>query len=225
MVRSLTVSTPPVEPPSVSARIRMSADFRWPTACSPGVAPEHTRRPYGRRVDPVLSSDDLAAAAEALRYAEADRKPIDPLVITYPGSDPVDAYEIQLRNIRRRLDVDGTEVLGHKVGLSSVVMQELMGVDEPDYGHLLSDMWIEDGGSVPVGRYCYPKVEVEVGFLLGDDLPGENCTEDDVLANTEAFVPSIELVDSRIVDWRISLPDTVADNASAAGFVLGARRV
>ncbi|HEX9335325.1 MAG TPA: 2-keto-4-pentenoate hydratase [Pseudonocardiaceae bacterium] len=173
----------------------------------------------------MLSSDDLAAAAEALRYAEADRKPIDPLVMTYPGIDAVDAYEIQLRNIRRRLDVDGTEVLGHKVGLSSVVMQELMGVDEPDYGHLLSDMWIEDGGSVPVGRYCYPKVEVEVGFLLGDDLPGENCTEDDVLANTEAFVPSIELVDSRIVDWRISLPDTVADNASAAGFVLGARRV
>jgi 2-keto-4-pentenoate hydratase len=169
----------------------------------------------------VLSSDDLAAAADALRQAEADRKPISPLVDTYPGIDVVDAYEIQLRNIRRRLDLDGTEVLGHKIGLSSVVMQQLLGVDEPEYGHLLSDMEIENGGSVPADRYCCPRVEVEIGFLLGDDLPGANCTEDDVLANTEAFVPSIELVDSRIVDWRIGLPDTVADNASAAGFVLG----
>ena len=173
----------------------------------------------------MLSSDDLAAAADALRHAEADRKPIDPLVQTYPGIDAVDAYEIQLRNIRRRLETDGIAVLGHKVGLSSLVMQRQIGVDEPDYGHLLTDMRIDNGGSVPVDRYCYPRVEVEIGFLLGGDLPGDGCTEADVLANTEAFVPSIELVDSRIVDWRIGLPDTIADNASAAGYVLGAERV
>lgn len=173
----------------------------------------------------MLSSDDLAAAADALRDAEADRKPIDPLVQTYPGIDTVDAYEIQLRNIRRRVASGDVGVIGHKVGLSSLVMQQQMGVDEPDYGHLLTDMQIDNGGSVPVERYCYPRVEVEIGFLLGGDLPGEECTEADVLANTEAFVPSIELVDSRIVDWRIGLADTIADNASAAAFVLGQHSV
>ncbi|HEX4705320.1 MAG TPA: 2-keto-4-pentenoate hydratase [Pseudonocardiaceae bacterium] len=173
----------------------------------------------------MLSTEDRTAVADALRTAEQDRKPIDPLIETFPGIDAVDAYEIQLINIRRRLAVDGIDVLGHKVGLSSAVMQQMMGVDEPDYGHLLTDMRIDDGGSVAADRFCYPRVEVEVGFLLGADLPGAGCTEDDVLAGTEAFVPSIELVDSRIVDWRIGLPDTVADNASAAGFVLGAQRV
>lgn len=169
----------------------------------------------------MLSSDDLAAAAEALRFAELDRRQIDPLIQKYPDIDAVDAYEIQLRNVRRRLDEDGTEMLGHKVGLSSFAVQQLLGVDEPDYGHLLSDMRIDDGGMVFADRYCQPRVEVEIGFLIGDDLPGENCTEADVLAHTEALIPAIELVDSRIADWRISLPDTVADNASAAGFVLG----
>jgi 2-keto-4-pentenoate hydratase len=116
-------------------------------------------------------------------------------------------------------------VVGHKVGLSSLAMQQMMGVDEPDYGHLLSDMQLSSDVPVDAGRYCYPRVEVEVGFVLGDDLPGEGCTEADVLERTEALAPAIELIDSRIVDWRISLADTIADNASSAGFVLGAVRV
>jgi 2-keto-4-pentenoate hydratase len=78
---------------------------------------------------------------------------------------------------------------------------------------------------VDAGRYCYPRVEIEVAFVLGADLPGHECTERDVLAATEAYAPSIELVDSRIVDWRISIADTIADNASSAGFVLGRSRV
>jgi 2-keto-4-pentenoate hydratase len=78
---------------------------------------------------------------------------------------------------------------------------------------------------VPVaGRYCCPRVEIEVAFVLGADLPGEDCTEADVLAVTEAVAPAIELIDSRIADWRIRLPDTIADNASSAGFVLGQAR-
>jgi 2-keto-4-pentenoate hydratase len=173
----------------------------------------------------VLSTEDRVAAAAALRNAERDREPIDPLVVTFPDIDVVDAYEIQLHNIRLRCADGGPAVVGHKVGLSSLVMQEMMGVDEPDYGHLLADMRIEDGASVPADRYCFPRVEAEVGFLLGADLPGTGCTEQDVLDATAAFVPSIELIDSRISDWRIGLPDTVADNASSAGFVLGADRV
>jgi 2-keto-4-pentenoate hydratase len=111
------------------------------------------------------------------------------------------------------------------VGLSSKAMQEMMGVDEPDYGHLLDEMQVFEDRPVSAARYLYPRVEVEVGFVLADDLPGEGCTEDDVLAATAAFAPAIELIDSRIKDWKIKLCDTIADNASSAGWVLGEARV
>ncbi|MFJ8542352.1 2-keto-4-pentenoate hydratase [Streptomyces sp. NPDC093586] len=103
-------------------------------------------------------------------------------------------------------------------------MQRMMGVDEPDYGHLLDDMELSRDRPVPVSRYCAPRVEVEVGFVLGADLPGEDCTVADVLAATEYVVPALELIDSRIRDWRISLADTIADNASSAGYVIGEGR-
>ncbi|HSA41108.1 MAG TPA: 2-keto-4-pentenoate hydratase, partial [Mycobacterium sp.] len=142
----------------------------------------------------------------------------------HPDIDVVDAYEIQLINIRERV-AGGAKVIGHKVGLSSAAMQQMMGVDEPDYGHLLDDMAVFQDVPVPAGRFLYPRVEVEVGFILADDLPGANCTEDDVLAATAAFVPSIELIDTRITNWQIKLCDTIADNASSAGWVLGEQRV
>jgi 2-keto-4-pentenoate hydratase len=104
-------------------------------------------------------------------------------------------------------------------------MQQMMGVDEPDYGHLLDEMQVFEHTPVPAARYLYPRVEVEVGFILAEDLPGAGCTEDDVLARTEALVPAIELIDTRIKDWKIALCDTIADNASSAGFVLGEARV
>jgi 2-keto-4-pentenoate hydratase len=173
----------------------------------------------------VLSAEERASAAEALWAAERDRTPVEPLVTKFPAMDVVDAYEIQLANIRRRLGADGRRVVGHKVGLSSAAMQQMMGVDEPDYGHLLDDMELDEDIPAPVERYCYPRVEVEVGFVLGDDLPGEACTEADVLAATAALAPAIELIDSRIRDWKISLPDTISDNASSAAFVLGHERV
>lgn len=171
----------------------------------------------------MLSIEQRAALADQLWLAECERKPIAPLTESHPGLDPVDAYEIQLNNIRRRQAT--SPIVGHKVGLSSPVMQQMMGVDEPDYGHLLADMQLDEDTPVDTGGFCYPRVEVEVGFVLGDDLPGENCTEQDVLDRTEAVVASIELIDSRIVDWRISIGDTIADNASSAGFVLGQPRV
>jgi 2-keto-4-pentenoate hydratase len=171
----------------------------------------------------VLTDEQRAELAEVLRTAEAERAPVPPLVDSYPDLEAGDAYEIQLINIRRR--VKDAPVVGHKVGLSSKAMQQMMGVDEPDYGHLLEDMRLDEGTPVQASRYCYPRVEVEVGFVLGEDLPGEGCTERDVIAATEAVVPSIELIDSRIRDWKISLPDTIADNASSAGFCLGQARL
>jgi 2-keto-4-pentenoate hydratase len=169
----------------------------------------------------VLAEEQLSAIADRLRAAERDRAPIAPLTESYPGLEPADAYAIQLRNIRRRT----APVVGHKVGLTSAAMQQMMGVDEPDYGHLLADMRIAEDAPADAGRYCYPRVEIEVAFVLGADLPGEDCGAADVLAATEALAPAIELIDSRILDWRIGLPDTIADNASSAGFVLGQARV
>jgi 2-keto-4-pentenoate hydratase len=169
----------------------------------------------------VATRDELAAD---LAQAERSREPIAPLTSAHPDIDVIDAYEIQLINIRQRV-AEGARILGHKVGLSSLAMQQMMGVDEPDYGHLLDEMQVFEDIPVHAGRYLYPRVEVEVGFILSADLPGADCTEDDVLAATEALVPSIELIDTRITDWKIALCDTIADNASSAGFVLGAARV
>ena len=171
----------------------------------------------------MLDSAQRTTAAELLWTAERDLAPVAPLTETFPGIDVVDAYEIQLVNIRRKLAA-GARVRGHKVGLSSPVMQRMMGVDEPDYGHLLDSMVLGEGTPIPAGRYCYPRIEVEIGYLLGSALPGAGCTEDDVLAATEYIVPSLELIDSRITNWQIKLPDTIADNASSAGVILGEAR-
>lgn len=172
----------------------------------------------------MLSVEQRREAAASLALAEQTRAPIRPLGETYPAMDVVDAYEIALVNVRDRVE-RGAAVVGHKVGLSSEAMQQMMGVDEPDYGHLLADMRLHEVEPVDVSRYCYPRVEVEVAFVLGRTLPGADCTEEDVLAATEHVAPAIELIDSRITDWQIGLVDTIADNASSAGFVLGAERV
>lgn len=172
----------------------------------------------------MLSDAVRKELAEELAVAERDRVPLDPLVARYPDIDVVDAYEIQLINIRQRIE-NGSRVIGHKVGLSSKAMQQMMGVDEPDYGHLLGEMEVFEDVPVDTSKFLYPRVEVEVGFVLGADLPGEDCTEEDVLKATVAYAPAIELIDTRIKEWKIGLCDTIADNASSAGWVLGPRRI
>ncbi len=172
----------------------------------------------------TLTADQRVEAALALRTAEQTQVAIAPLVQTYPGMDVVDSYEVALFNIRDRL-ARGATVYGHKVGLSSKAMQEMMGVDEPDYGHLLSDMVYSEDTPIPTAGFLLPRVEVEVGFVLGDDLPGEGCTVEDVLRCTDFIAPAIELIDSRIADWKIGLVDTIADNASSCGVILGKERV
>ncbi|OBK74424.1 2-keto-4-pentenoate hydratase [Mycobacterium sp. 1274761.0] len=172
----------------------------------------------------MLTVQVREALAADLAEAERSRVAIDPLTSGNPDIDVVDAYEIQLINIRQRV-AEGARVVGHKVGLSSEAMQKMMNVDEPDYGHLLDDMQVFEDRPVATVKYLSPRVEVEVGFVLAADLPGEGCTEDDVLAATAAFAPAIELIDTRIRDWKIGLCDTIADNASSAGWVLGEARV
>jgi 2-keto-4-pentenoate hydratase len=102
-------------------------------------------------------------------------------------------------------------------------MQELLGVDEPNFGVLLDDMFVDDGDEIPLDRLVQPRVEAEVAFVMGEDLAGPGVTTSDVLATTTGVLAAIEIVDSRIEDWRIRLTDTVADNASSGRVVLGAR--
>lgn len=171
----------------------------------------------------MLDTATRHAAARMLRCAEEQRRPIDPLIGAYPDLDIADAYAIQRANVAERL-VRGARICGHKIGLSSPVMQEMMGVDEPDFGHLLTDMVVEDGTVVDVSSLCHPRIEVEVAFVLGAALPGD-CTPEDVLEATEYVSAAIELIDSRILDWRIGIIDTIADNASSGKFILGRDRV
>ncbi|MBD0861770.1 fumarylacetoacetate hydrolase family protein [Gordonia sp. zg691] len=162
--------------------------------------------------------------AADLWNAEQSATAIDRPTDSHPDLDVVDAYEIQLLNIGKRL-ADGAKISGHKVGLASEAMQKMMGVDEPDYGHLLDEMQYFEHTPIDTGKLCFPRVEVEVGFILGEDLPGEGCTNQDVIDATAWVVPSIELIDSRIKDWKITLCDTIADNASSCGWILGQQRV
>lgn len=178
----------------------------------------------------AASPEIRAEIAAALASAERERMPMPPLAETWAGLDVDDAYEIQRLNVRRRLDA-GERVLGHKVGLTSRAMQEMLGVDQPDYGHLLDTMFVpsanggDDGGSaVPVDRYVAPRAEIEIAFVLGAPVAGPGVTLQDVLAATDHLRPAIEIIDSRIADWRIGLVDTIADNASSAGVMLGAGR-
>jgi 2-keto-4-pentenoate hydratase len=167
-----------------------------------------------------VTPEDREQAAAALRRAETERVAIGPLSLDYGEFDVVDAYEIQLINIRHRLD-QGALIRGHKVGLSSRAMQEMMGVDEPDYGHLLHDMFVFEQTSIATAELLQPRVEVEVGFILGEALPAPGCNVADVLRCTAYVVPALEIIDSRIANWKISLPDTIADNASSARVVIG----
>ncbi|NUV70645.1 MULTISPECIES: 2-keto-4-pentenoate hydratase [unclassified Streptomyces] len=161
-----------------------------------------------------------AGAARLLREAEGRTAPVEPLSTTWPALDLADAYAVQQDNITRRLAA-GSTVIGHKVGLASTPIRELLGVYEPDFGHLLDEMVHRDGGTVRAARYCAPRVEPEICFRLARPLRGPGVTLGDVLTATDAVAPALEIVDSRIRDWRIALTDTVADNAGSAGLVCG----
>jgi 2-keto-4-pentenoate hydratase len=109
------------------------------------------------------------------------------------------------------------------VGLSAKAMQQMLGVHEPDYGHLLADMFVDEGSTVPMSLFCQPRAEIEVAFVLGRPLCGPGVTIADVVRATDYVLPSIEIVDSRVTDWKIKIQDTIADNASSAAIVLGGR--
>lgn len=174
----------------------------------------------GAVIETRLTTVELEQHAFALREARAERRPIAPLTDALPDLAVADAYAIARCNVEARLAA-GARVAGHKIGLTSRAVQEQLGVDQPDYGTLLDEMEIIDGATVDAGDYIAPRVELELAYVLGEPLAGPGVTAADVARATAAVRPAIELVDSRVRDWRIRLADTVADAASSAAYVLG----
>jgi 2-oxopent-4-enoate/cis-2-oxohex-4-enoate hydratase len=161
--------------------------------------------------------DELYAAWKAAQQ-------IAPLTDRHPDLTIEEAYRVQLRTIDRRR-TDGERVVGKKIGITAKAVMSMLKVDQPDFGHLLSGMACGDGESLEAKRFCQPRGEGEIAFILKKDLTGPGLTNADVLAATECVMPAFEIVDSRVTDWKIKIQDTVADNASAAAFVLGDRAV
>nr|WP_279325980.1 2-keto-4-pentenoate hydratase [Bacillus sp. FJAT-47783] len=150
--------------------------------------------------------------------AERTKKPIAP----FSKMTVDEAYYTQLEQIRQKVEAGG-KVVGKKIGLTSKVMQEMFQVNNPDYGHLLNTMMHLDGSDVSLSRFIQPKLEFEIAFVLKKDLKGPGVTVLDVVEATDYIVPAIEIIDSRIKDWKISFEDTVADNGSSAGVIIGGK--
>jgi 2-oxo-hept-3-ene-1,7-dioate hydratase len=171
----------------------------------------------------MLSDTERQTAAQMLRTAEQTREPVKQLSTTWPGITFEDAYAIQ-NLVQQKKMAEGRRLIGHKVGLTSKAMQRSSQIDEPDYGHLLDDMVIADGAKVPHERFCIPRVEVELAFVLNKALRGPGVRLTDVLNATEYVVPALEIVDARVQNPR-KIFDTIADNGAAAGIVMGGRPV
>lgn len=162
-------------------------------------------------------------AAAQLREAHEKRKPCAPLRETLiPAGDVATAYQVQ-RALVHEWVAGGRRRVGAKIGLTSAAVQRQLGVDQPDFGVLLADMAVPDGAEVDSDRLLQPKIEAEIAFVLGADLPHEQVTTVDVIRAVDHLLPAIEIADCRIADWDISIVDTVADNAAAGLFVLGTR--
>ena len=173
----------------------------------------------------MISTAGVEAAAGRLERAARSGVACAPLTDLLPAGDIDLAYQVQRRLTERRLAA-GARIVGRKIGLTSAAVQRQVGVDQPDFGVLFDDMRYDDGGEIPIARLLQPKAEAEVAFLLARDIEARDIEEgaghDAVRAAVALAFPALEIVDSRIADWRISITDTVADNASSGVFVLGA---
>jgi 2-keto-4-pentenoate hydratase len=165
-----------------------------------------------------VNVDDLAARLIAAADA---RTGIEALTTSVGTFDVETAYAVQDALVADRV-ARGNQVVGAKLGLTSVAKQKQMNVDEPIYGWLTADMTLDADGSLECARFIQPRCEPEIAFRLGTDLRGENATAEDVLAATEAVFPAIDVLDSRYAGYSFTLPDVAADNASGAGYLVGA---
>ncbi|TGJ98377.1 2-keto-4-pentenoate hydratase [Leptospira langatensis] len=162
----------------------------------------------------------IRAAASALWEARKNKKPIPPITETYGIRGLEISYEIAKINNAERLST-GVRQIGRKIGLTSKVVQAQLGVDQPDFGTLFSDMEYLDSDNIPISKLLQPKVEAEVAFVLSKEVQGQMPSYGEFLNCILYALPALEIVDSAIENWKIKLEDTVADNASCGLFVLG----
>ena len=167
-----------------------------------------------------LSYEVITKEARDLYNAARLKTPLSPLTQRYQEIDAEVAYRIQLAWVRLKQDA-GEKIVGKKIGLTSKAMQTMLDVDQPDYGHIFGDMLVEDNARVRIDELIQPKIEPEIAFILDRDLRGPGVSSLEVLAATRFVVPALEIIDSRIENWKIKLCDTIADNASSGRVVLG----
>ena len=171
-----------------------------------------------------MDTASVQEAADVLLGAYASGIPVPPLTASRPDLSVTDAYAIQLAQVEAWTK-GGAVVKGHKVGLTSIAMQRQLGVSQPDFGHLTDTMFLPEGVTADAGRFLQPMAEPEIAFVLGRRLAGPGVTTAEALAAVDFVLPALEIIDSRIADWKITLADSVADNASSGAVVLGGRPV
>lgn len=171
-----------------------------------------------------LADRTVAELGAALYAARRSGVPIEPVTDSHPQMSLLDAYRVQ-RDLVGRLLAEGDRVVGYKLGLTSEPMQRMFGVDSPDFAPVLASHVHPDGAQVAAGAFIQPRVEAEIALVLAADLAGPDCTAADVARATAGAVSAIEIVDSRITDWRIKLADSICDLASSGAIVLGSATV
>jgi 2-oxo-hept-3-ene-1,7-dioate hydratase len=171
----------------------------------------------------MLTERQHQEAADALLRAETERKPIQQLSRTYEGMEIADAYRVQDLWAAARI-AKGARMVGHKIGLTSRAMQMASKMTEPDYGRILDDAMYNDGAQIPASRFLKPRLEVELAFIMGEDLSGPGVRIYDVMRATEMVIPAVEIIDYRTEVPR-AIVDTIADNAAFAAIVVGGRPV
>ena len=173
-----------------------------------------------------MEKAQINALGDELYQALRDEKAIQPFTERDIGITIDDSYYISLRMLENRIEKDGEKIVGKKIGVTSKVVQDMLGVHRPDFGFLTDVMEYPNNGETPIkGNMISPRAEAEIGFMLKKDLVGPGVTEADVLDATDYIMPCFEIVDSRIKDWKIKIQDTIADNASCGTYTLGEGRV
>ncbi|MDR3470518.1 MAG: fumarylacetoacetate hydrolase family protein [Devosia sp.] len=154
--------------------------------------------------------------------ARSGRRPIPPVRTSLPEMDIAAAYQVQQRNVRRRLE-GGRRIAGRKIGLTSEAVQRQLGVDQPDFGVLFDDMaYCGDAVTIPLSRFIAPRIEAEIAFVLRADITIAGLSRTELEAAVGEVAASAEIVDSAITGWEINIVDSIADNASSGAYALGA---
>jgi len=173
-----------------------------------------------------MTQEKINKYGEELYASLKSCEPIEALTTRESDITIEDAYAIQDVLIKKRIEKDGSRIIGKKIGVTAKTVMNLLGVDRPDFGYLLSDMIYNDGDAIDVtSNMIQPKAEGEIAFVLKDDLQGPGVTASDVIKATKFVMPCFEIVDSRVKDWKIKIQDTVADNASCGYIVFGGQAV